>query len=543
MKKSILWMLAAILTCGLLTTACSTLSEEDNPSGYVGGGDIVYDLNDVELIDSGYITFKDIIKDVIDDHSEVDNEEDAIFLDWGRSQYEIIAKEEANAQTRNLTRGDSGEGLDGENGSSYWTGLKWVTIRYKTVGADGKENKLSELIVYPNDPKKFVFKNVIIGCHCTITSDKERPTNFSKLSFQTDVNMLTVLAGATSSLVVIPDYEGYGATKDQPHPYLNREVTARQVIDGVKAGVKWYEANVSPLEKGFKSVAVGYSQGGAVAASAVRYYHEHLEKGLSLIGAVCGDGPYDPLATLKQYISENKLYMPAATAMLLKGVIDTNKDLKALGCCYQDFVTDKFYETGIFDLIQAKNLDNDEILKKLLDHSAKNGGEKGGFTMMAWNDGEFRSYDPANIVKYTSGWDLSNGNAKNYCTVEECFKPGVIAYFKNNVVGDDVEQSKMEALEKALKENALTYGTWKPNNDTQSYIFFHSTRDEIVPFCNYESVKNGWGIDLMRGFPYQAPTYLHIGTGAHFFVHYATKYTETILSQKWEYGEETIYRE
>ena len=34
-----------------------------------------------------------------------------------------------------------------------------------------------------------------------------------------------------------------------------------------------------------------------------------------LSGAVCGDGPYDPVATLDQYIASGKLFMPVAAAL------------------------------------------------------------------------------------------------------------------------------------------------------------------------------------------------------------------------------------
>ena len=84
--------------------------------------------------------------------------------------------------------------------------------------------------------------------------------------------------------------------------------------------------NVKSMEDDWSGVAIGYSQGGAVAAGVLRYCQEHNETSLRLKGAVCGDGPYDPLATLKRYIEMDKLYMPVAPAMLLKGAIDTDPD-------------------------------------------------------------------------------------------------------------------------------------------------------------------------------------------------------------------------
>ena len=300
-------MLVVILSCSLMTTGFSSCISDNVDNASSGSRDLDYDI-----------------------HDDLETDEDSIYYEWGNEQLEIY-QNQAKARTRNE------EVIEGESGETM-LGMKYITIRYKTTGADGSEKDLSELIAYTKyavdkeSPKKL--KNLIIGCHCTITSDKERPTNFKKLDFGTDVNMLTLIGGSETSLVVIPDYEGYGITSQAPHPYCNRDVTAQQVIDGAKAAVVWFEKNIAKMEPNWKTVAVGYSQGGAVAAGVLNYYNAKKLTGLNLIGAVCGDGPYDPLATLKQYIKDDRLYMPVASALLLKGVLrhrylrlDTGQDL------------------------------------------------------------------------------------------------------------------------------------------------------------------------------------------------------------------------
>ena len=537
MKKMYFWMPTAILTCSLLMTGLSSCISDNVDNASSENRDLEYDISDVELIDSGFVSSLDLYKDIVNDHDDLETDEDSLYYDWGNAQLTSL-QNQPNAATR------SDEIQTGESGITAM-GIKYVTIRYKTTGADGSKKMLSELIAYSQKAEgqtaSTKLKNLVIGCHCTITSDAERPTNFKNLSFCTDVNMLTLLGSTETSLVIIPDYEGYGSTSKDPHPYCNRDVTAQQVIDGAKAGVVWFEKNVAKLEKDWKTVAVGYSQGGAVAASVLNYYYAKKLKGLNIVGAVCGDGPYDPQATLKQYIKDDRLYMPVAPALLLKGMIDTNKEMKALGCTYKDFVTDKFYDTGIFDWIQSKTYTTDDIQTMLLKHSAKHGGES-GFTMMAMYKGEFKPYTPENIKEGDNNWELTNGKAKNYCTVDQCFKPGVIEYFKDRTVSDDVPEDKLKALEQALRENSLTYGDWKPSGTyPHAFLFFHSTRDEVVPFCNYESVKGVWGTNLILGNPFQSDlAYLHVGTGANFSVLRATSYARDILAQKWAPGEKTI---
>ena len=543
MKRNSLWMMAGLLCCltimGLGSCTNDNVDNSANPGGYSGGGDFIYDLKDVEFVDSGVISTMDLIKDVIGDHSMMEDRDASLYTDWGVSQYAII-------DSLNKAGTRAGEGWDGEGGTGYAQSAKWVTIRYKSTSVDGSTKDFSELIVYPYNRilKNPNPKNLIIGCHCTITSNAERPSNFSKLSFRTDVSMLALKFAASdrNCLVVIPDYEGYGSTHGDPHPYCNRDVTAKQVVDGAKAAVAWYEKNEKKMADGWSAIPVGYSQGGAVAAGTLRYHTRYSDgHDLNMVGAVCGDGPYDPLATLKTYIEKDRLYMPVAPALLLKGAIDTNKGLKAQGCTYKDFVTDDFYNTGIFDWLQKKNLTTDDIQTELLKISK---AYKGGFKMYCWSktDKKFMLYDPENANG--RDWDLSNGNAMSYCTVDQCFKPGVIAFFKDGSIKGDVPENKLKALEQALKENSLYYGNYVPDPDefsmggTERFTLFHSTGDEVVPVSNMESVRNKWGVNNLKAISYEAGTYLHVGTGAAFYVSYVGTLVDQLLSDdRWATGE------
>ena len=531
------WSIATILVCSLSAmglSSCTTDKGNNINNEYADYLAWLYDINNIAFLESGYVSYYDLLWDIINDHDDQESYDDQLYYEWASDYLDNLAQMYPMPDTR----------ADGYENESGWTllGLKYVTITYKTTGANGSGKELSELIAYPvgSDGKtpKEKLKNLIIGCHATITSNERRPTNFSNLSFGTDVNMLTLIGSNETSLVVIPDYEGYGITSKDPHPYCNRDVTAQQVIDGAKAAVVWFEKNVDRMRDDWKSVAVGYSQGGAVAAGLLNYYNAKNLTGLNLIGAVCGDGPYDPLATLKQYLKDDRLYMPVAAALMIKGMIDTNENMKALGCTYQDFVTDKFYDTGIFDWIQNKSFTVNEVQTKLLEYSGKHGGES-GFTMMTLYNGEFKAYIPANIKEGDDKWDLTPSKGKNYCMADQCFKPGFIEYFKNGTVTGDVPEAKLKVLEQALKENSLTYGGWKPSGAyPHAYYFFHSTRDEVVPFCNYESVRNVWGTNLIFGNPFQSKfTDLHVETGAYFYVVIASDRISNILAQKWVPGE------
>ena len=118
------------------------------------------------------------------------------------------------------------------------------------------------------------------------------------------------------------------------------------------------------------------------------------------------------------------------------------------------------------------------------------------------NNGEFKAYTPENIKETPNNWKLRSGQGENYYTVDQCFKPEVIEYFKSGQITGEVSEAKLKALEQALKENSLTYDGWMPSGAfPHGFYFFHTTHDEVVPFCNYESVKNAWGTNLFMGEP------------------------------------------
>ncbi len=90
-------------------------------------------------------------------------------------------------------------------------------------------------------------ESVHIYSHFTITADDECPT--SDLNLKERILFMTLVKSSygtgsdesqnfiSRSIIIAPDYEGYGVTKDLAHPYLAQEVTARQMTDAVDYGL------------------------------------------------------------------------------------------------------------------------------------------------------------------------------------------------------------------------------------------------------------------------------------------------------------------
>lgn len=418
---------------------------------------------------------------------------DAYFTDEGI----VVVSPDEDLETA-LARSRA-SGMTSEGGTST-TGAKLYSYTYPSVDADGNEVTLSSLMAVPTkmliDNVMAKPNNLIIGCHVTITSNFECPTEYNKsggtFSWMTDVGMLIGYTRYDAirnpcCLVIMPDYEGYGVTKNRAHPYLYQELTARQVVDAVRSGLALYEQNIglfsfSSFEEGWKSVCVGYSQGGSVALATHRFIEENgLAEELHFAGSVCGDGPYDPVAHLGYYMNdEGETYngektqhekatvsMPIVMPLILKGMCDRNPFMRQHQV--SDYLTPKFLHTGVIDFINAKSQD-----KKEKQYST--GGINEAFRdMRKHGKGQYSAAQMEEML-YKDDGDNVHGKLVQIMT-ETAY-----GYFNGLSSNSEVpsDRGMMKDLHRALASNARVSG-WTPSH---RIAFYHSTYDTVVPYDN-----------------------------------------------------------
>ncbi|MGM9728110.1 MAG: hypothetical protein ACI3YJ_11035 [Prevotella sp.] len=541
-----LWMQMAIVLCCLaFATSCSDDDVANDDNGVVIPDftqKSTMDISEIEVGEIDSVSWHEHYSTILGEAEQGNSEEDqmlAAFARRGLEKNDSLIDAYLDQSGGNT---EWGEGWDGTTGKNRLLGYKYVTIRYPSVDATGQRIMLSELVIFPYNsilpnPNP---DNLVIGCHVTITSNKERPSNYNENSFSTDVGMLACHASSESAsvekeaLVVIPDYEGYGATHENPHPYLYQSLTARQVVDGAEAAVLWFEEKQKSMDSGWKAYSVGYSQGGSVAMAV----HKHIEQSTNstlksrFIGSICGDGPYSPMATIKDYIATKKIYMPVALGLILKGMCDVNPYMKGK---YQmeDFLTPGFMASGIKQWITDKNYTTDDTQAEFREYSLRSSD----FTVMAKTaEGGYLPYKEANMtyekngVKVSREWSEAADPMCSYCEIEEVLRPEVIEFFATGSTTSEYIPKCM-ALKSALEMNDLTVG-WMPSHPI---IMFHSTRDEVVPFSNYESAMKGFkGTDNVKGIRYASNTYTHVGTGRSFYAWYERSYASDLLKGKWK---------
>lgn len=503
---------------------CSALascndSKIDNPStGISGLTDEIYFEQDGKINSIGSVEhYELLLKEATES-----NADDAAFLNY--LQDELKAAEDNLQDCIEQSGANWDQGADGESGKNRLLGYEYTTIRYKSIDHRNNPVMLSALVVWPfnnliPDPDA---NNVIIGCHVTISSNDERPSNYGKGSIMSDVGMIACCArnalGVSSTydnLVIIPDYQGYGATHGEIHPYLSQDLTARQVLDGVRAGIAYYK-QTHKLEKNWRSVSTGYSQGGSVAMAVHRYIEKNnLASEFNFAGSVCGSGPYDPLATLKKYIETDQIFMPVSAAMMMYSMCNTSPRLMGKYSC-EDFLSEKFLATGIINMIEEKKLNTDQIQEELLQYSVKHSSSDDAFNMERLEKGtsDFHTYTSENkdLYEWESGYIRTA-----YAHVGSVMDYDTHMYFKYDgkpqFLNGDYTATK--ALIEALNDNAL-YRDWTPSHPI---FLFHNYHDEVVVINNYHKCLEAWeDSDKVKGIIYNGPTQTHVSHGKIFFM-------------------------
>ncbi|MDB5009380.1 MAG: putative Lipoprotein, partial [Mucilaginibacter sp.] len=121
--------------------------------------------------------------------------------------------------------------------------------------------------------------------HGTIFSDADAPSNFP-----TAFTGFELFASA-GFITAIPDFIGFGVSKDIVHPYYDMQSSASAVVDMLKASKYFLKTQNRAVSN--KIFLVGYSEGGYVTMAAQKAIETSGDNNLSLTAAAEGAGGYD----------------------------------------------------------------------------------------------------------------------------------------------------------------------------------------------------------------------------------------------------------
>ena len=213
-------------------------------------------------------------------------------------------------------------------------------------------------------PKNRILNGIIVANHYTMTADEEVPSN------RISMEMVYLLKGYA---VIMPDYVGYGLSRDKLHPYLHWRNAAQTAVDLLNCMPELLDYYGYSYPKDV--VVTGYSQGGAVALGVARMIEEnyHQENEWSVRKLYAGAGPYDPAGTYLFSMERNEMGIPAAIPLIVMGLNDAYElgftldefFLDPLLSNYEDWVVSKEYTVG-----QINQLMGSTIMSELMTEDA-----------------------------------------------------------------------------------------------------------------------------------------------------------------------------
>lgn len=165
-------------------------------------------------------------------------------------------------------------------------------------------------------------------------------------------------------IVVIPDYIGFGASSQLPHPYLHAESTTQSILDMLRA-VKELGTDENIVAKPNQNLFIfGYSQGGWATMQLQKTIEKDYSTEFNLVASSCAAGPYS-LEYMNEYITGQTEYpMPYFLAYLLNAYHTIGSITNPLSDFFQEPYASKI--PGLFDGMHSDDAINAELTPQMV---------------------------------------------------------------------------------------------------------------------------------------------------------------------------------
>lgn len=188
--------------------------------------------------------------------------------------------------------------------------VDFMKIVYKT-NYKGRQIEASGTLAIPKGVA--APPSIVSAQHGTMFPDAAAPSNFPAPAAFSGFELLA----SVGYITIIPDFIGYGESKDIVHPYYDMALSGTCVADMIKA-CQYYLRQQS-IASSNRLFLMGYSEGGYVTLAAEREIETHPIADLSLKGAAAGAGGYDISGVLDAIASTPTYEAPSFLALFLSG--------------------------------------------------------------------------------------------------------------------------------------------------------------------------------------------------------------------------------
>jgi pimeloyl-ACP methyl ester carboxylesterase len=235
------------------------------------------------------------------------------------------------------------------------TDVKIQSLTYRTTFQD-KKMQVSGLICLPKTAGNYPVLSFQNG---TNTLHSEAPS----VAYNDDLFKIIESIANMGFIVVIPDYIGFGASSNFPHPYMDAKSTSQSILDMLRAA-KEYGAQDSIVAKPTKDLFLfGYSQGGWSTMELQKDIENNYSTEFNLVASSCGAGPYSIEYLNNLIISQPEYPSPNFLAY----VLNAYKLIGNISNPLSDFFNEPYASAipGLFDGLHSGGSINSQLTTNL----------------------------------------------------------------------------------------------------------------------------------------------------------------------------------
>ncbi|UII80962.1 S9 family peptidase [Flagellimonas sp. CMM7] len=196
--------------------------------------------------------------------------------------------------------------------------IKVYKITYNTSNVDGNTILASGLVIVP---KHGLNMPLVSFQHGTIFTNDDAPSSYNTKKLAT---VFAMALASTNYVVIMPDYLGYGASSNYPHPYEHRETLGSTSFDMIMT-VKENLGFIDDLILNDKLFIAGYSEGGYATMA----LHQHIEENsnLKITMSAPASGAYNKSGFFQQMMQLDEDFNYPGSAMWVVDSYNTNYNL------------------------------------------------------------------------------------------------------------------------------------------------------------------------------------------------------------------------
>ncbi|MDC8002492.1 lipase family protein [Aureisphaera galaxeae] len=147
---------------------------------------------------------------------------------------------------------------------------------------NGTEKMLSGIVLIPHEKEAPL--PILLYCHGTLFNKEDAPSRWDSAV------QLEAIPAMEGYITFIPDYLGYGSTRDEVPAYFDQEITTQTILDILPHGLNYLD-NCGIAYRNDLYI-LGYSQGGHAAISVLKNMEEENATNLEVKAATSIAAPF-----------------------------------------------------------------------------------------------------------------------------------------------------------------------------------------------------------------------------------------------------------